>query len=462
MQTSAHEALDRGEYDGVREAHQKAKALRAEVDALGKSINRLVPAVLEELLRDLKSDALEARNQAILGLAEVGSPAMTALEVLVKSGTPEERERAKKAIQLVRKAEAMQTGVQELLKLQEDTGRWSYEAYHQDPGEPGGLPYGFQVGGTSIVGTALLLVAPDDKDVQAAVRRGLGFVFEALGHEKMTPRTQNAYDVRIWGHCFALEFLCHVRAHKMAREHANKVDEWITLLIKTIAEEESPGGGWNYASRGTPASFVTAPMIQSLLLARSQGEEVPEELFDRGRKVLENARMKDGAFVYAGKGNRNAVAKRGPGSLPGSASRSLVCETTLALLGGSSPEAIQFALDNFYKYWDDLDVRRGKAGTHVGPYAIASYYFYYAHRYCAQVIEMLPEEKRALERDRLAETILKTRSEDGTWNDRYAKLHKRSRNVGTAFVLLALLAEKTPLPPKLSDIKGKGRERREF
>ncbi|MBI4563714.1 MAG: hypothetical protein HY716_03350, partial [Planctomycetes bacterium] len=105
------------------------------------------------------------------------------------------------------KRDALRTAVQQLLKMQEDSGRWSYEAYHQDPGEPGRLPYGFQVGGTSIVGTALIFVAPDDKEVHAAVQRGLEFVLKALDHPKMAPLTKRRYDVRIWGHCFALEFL---------------------------------------------------------------------------------------------------------------------------------------------------------------------------------------------------------------------------------------------------------------
>ncbi|MBI4566757.1 MAG: hypothetical protein HY716_18940, partial [Planctomycetes bacterium] len=239
------------------------------------------------------------------------------------------------------------------------------------------------------------------------------------------------------------------------------VAEWIPRLVKAIAEEEHPKGGWNY-SGGVSGSFVTAPVVQSLLLAHSQGEEVPVELLSRSRKLLEAARMEDGAFVYAGSPKDRGVRALKGSSLGGSAGRSLVCETTLTLLGGSSAEAVQFALDNFYKHWDDLNIRRGKSGTHKGPYNIAPYYFYFAHRYAAQLIELLPVEIRSRERERLAETVFKTRAEDGTWNDRFRKLHNRSRNVGTAFAMLALLADKTPLPPKLSDIRGKDQGRREF
>ena len=58
---------------------------------------------------------------------------------------------------------------------------------------------------------------------------------------------------------------------------------------------------------------------------------------------------------------------------------------------------------------------------------------------------MLPEKNRAKERERLLETILKTRDDDGTWNDR---VFARSRNYGTAMIVLALLGDQAPLPPK--------------
>ena len=86
-----------------------------------------------------------------------------------------------------------------------------------------------------------------------------------------------------------------------------------------------------------------------------------------------------------------------------------------------------------------------KPGTHEGPYNIAPYYFYYAHYYAAQAIEMLPEKSRAKERDRLLEVVLKTRDEDGTWNDR---VFDRSKNYGTAMVVLALIGDKAPPPAK--------------
>src|SRR5262249_25450325 len=131
--------------------------------------------------------------------------------------------------------------------------------------------------------------------------------------------------------------------------------------------------------------------------------------------------------------------------LPGSSARSAVCETTLVLLGGGSIADVKKALDAFHEHWDELAKRHKKTGTHEGPYRIAPYYFYYGHRYAAQAIEMLPEKDRAKERERLLEVLLRTRDNDGTWNDR---VFKRTRNYGTSMAVLVLLADRTPPPAR--------------
>jgi hypothetical protein len=286
----------------------------------------------------------------------------------------------------------------------------------------------------------LLHAAPKDDEAQAAVRKGLSFVLKELVDPLMEPSTKEAYDVRVWGHAYALEFLCQVRAAKASRTQAKAIDEWIPKLVQTLVTEEIPDGGWNYSTRQYHAPFVTAPVVQALLWARSQGEKVPTEVLDRARKILEASRGKDGAFSYGGT-SRDGRADQ----LPGSAARSAVCETTLMLLGGGSSEDVQAALNTFHTHWDELAKRRAKTGTHEGPYGIAPYYFYYGHRYAAQAIQLLPAEKQAKERERLLAVILKTRDADGTWNDR---VFARSKNYGTAMIALAVLGERAPLPAK--------------
>jgi hypothetical protein len=335
------------------------------------------------------------------------------------------------------RAELIRTAVAELVKIQEN-GEWPYEGVVRVEGK---IPIGYRVGGTAIVAGTLLAAAPDDGEVRKAVARGLDFVLKGLQDPRMEPSTREAYDVRVWGHAYALEFLCRVRAAKAAGDSAKQVEEWVPRLVSTLVTEELDGGGWNYATRRRPASFVTAPVAQILLLARSQGEKVPDEVLARTRKVLEAGRAPSGAFAYTGKsGGREPDDK-----LPGSSARSAVCETTLLLLGGGSLDDLRKSIEIFHDNWDELANRRQKPGTHEGDYHIAPYYFYYGHRYAAQAVEMLPAKERNAHRDRLLRVLLKTRDGDGTWNDR---VFPRTRNYGTAMAVLLLLADQAPPPAR--------------
>jgi len=342
--------------------------------------------------------------------------------------------------------------VRELLKLQEDGGQWPYEcSIDRDEEEDDAIPIPFRVACTSIVAQTLLFAAPDDSKVQAAVQRALTFVLEQLDHPKMELSTEEQTpDFRVWGQGYALEFLCHARACKILGTHAKEVQEWIPRLVQALVEEEIPDGGWSYFDRNHSITCTIPPITQALLLARSQGEKVPDEIFQHVRTLLERFRTEEGGYLYPSIGNDYRDDEKpepdNAASLPGSAGRAGACEATLFLLGGSSIEAVRFSLANFFENSDQLEERRQQSGTHEGDHAIAPYYFYYSHRYTAQTIQMLPQKDRAKERERLLEIILKTRDEDGTWNDRDTT---RARYFGTAMVVLALLGDKAPLPPKL-------------
>jgi hypothetical protein len=121
----------------------------------------------------------------------------------------------------------------------------------------------------------------------------------------------------------------------------------------------------------------------------------------------------------------------------------LVTETTLALAGKSNAANIRAAIDAFIVHWEWLNKRRAQQGTHEPPYNIAPYYFYYAHYYAAQAVEMLPQRERAEYRRRINDLLMLTRREDGTWNDR---VFDRTANFGTAMAIMALMMPDTPPP----------------
>jgi len=53
-------------------------------------------------------------------------------------------------------------------------------------------------------------------------------------------------------------------------------------------------------------------------------------------------------------------------------------------------------------------------------------------------------------RQRMFDALLRTRDEDGTWDDR---VFHRTRNYGTSMAVLALLRDKAPLPKSWSNPK---------
>ncbi|MCA9297034.1 MAG: hypothetical protein KC983_10965, partial [Phycisphaerales bacterium] len=98
-------------------------------------------------------------------------------------------------------------------------------------------------------------------------------------------------------------------------------------------------------------------------------------------------------------------------------------------------------------HWDWLEQRRAKSGTHERPYGVAPYYFYYAHLAAAQAIECLPRSERREYRRRLHDLLMKTRDDNGTWNDR---VFPRSANYGTAMAVLTLRCPDIPAIPAWS------------
>jgi hypothetical protein len=263
--------------------------------------------------------------------------------------------------------------------------------------------------------------------------------------------------VRGWGHAYALAFLLRMREAKLVPESAQKtaaqaIPYLVEMLAKTAIAEP---GGWNYArgndpAAAAPSTFMTAPTLQILFEAAAAGEKVDAAVVEKALATLEAARLDSGAFQYG----VNPARKTGKGfeDVPGSIGRSPVCETTLYLAGRGSLERVRASLEAFFEHWQWLEVRRKQDKTHIPPYMIAPYYYFYAHRYAAQAIELLPEEDRPALRERLTKLLWAVREEDGGWNDR---VFPRSENFGTAMTLLALKSPTLRPPARWTSTKEK-------
>ncbi len=353
---------------------------------------------------------------------------------------------------------AIARAVEQLLKMPEGDGdQWPYESIYRE--DLGLIPVGYRVGGTAIVCLALFAAKGYSQDAarKAAVDKGVGFILSSLDVPRMQLDFVGNYDVRGWGHIYALQlFLSLADANALPATRRLEVTNKTAWLVDALCKSEIPlSGGWNYSRRGgykiphNPAStFMTAPALQTLFHAKARGYRLDEGVLDRAVAALERARSEAGAYEYESPRTSQAEVPESKLSMMGkvgsSAARAALIETTLLLAGRGDVERHRRAIGWFFAHWNDLALRKSETGTHLSPYGIAPYYFLFGHVYCAQAIEMLPdgEDKVAL-RTKLSAFLARSIDYDGTWNDRH---YDRSAGYGTAMAVLALRMPELPKP----------------
>ncbi|HEX6812997.1 MAG TPA: prenyltransferase/squalene oxidase repeat-containing protein [Planctomycetota bacterium] len=359
---------------------------------------------------------------------------------------------------------ASKKAIAAMLALQEgeDGDQWPYEGvYREDRAsreDQGQLPVGYRVGGTSIACLGLIGTPGyrGDEARKAAVARGLAFVLETLDAPRMQIEFIGTYDVRGWGHIYALELLLQLEDHGLVPPSAKDAAAKTKWLVKALVESAIPEtGGWNYSrpkgyqsAENRASTFMTAPALQALFHAKSRGHDVPDAVVTQALDALERSRAKPGGYAYGAPATSQAEVEEEKLSMmdktPSSAARAVVCETTLMLAGRGDPKRLDAAIDRFFAHWDDLAVRKSQTGTHIKPYGIAPYYFLFGHVYCAQGIEHLASaEKRDHLRAKMRTVLARSREGDGSWNDRQ---FGRSGGYGTAFALLTLHMPNLPKP----------------
>lgn len=347
-------------------------------------------------------------------------------------------------------------GVEILLEMQEGETKaeWPYEGVYRVART---IPVGYRAGGTAIAAAALLH-APglaEDESRQAALHRAMRFLVDSTDDLAMIHHVEATYDVRGWAYAYGLWFFAQAKAAKIIPDDlAPDIDKAMAFFIKGIEVTEipaggnNPGGGWNYARRGgfqgpgASSPFMTGATLQALFEAAKVGMPINDAMIERGLAALQASKMQSGAYVYSGR----ATARSSDG-VPGAVGRMLIAESTLFLASRATAADVRGALDAFIVHWDWLEQRRAKDGTHSPPYGVAPYYFFFAHHYAAQAIELLPQHERAEYRRRVTALLLQVREEGGGWNDR---TFPRSRNYGTAMAMLALMMPDLPRPASWS------------
>ncbi len=342
-------------------------------------------------------------------------------------------------------AEAITAGVSRLVAMQEKgpgsdiVAEWPYEGVYRVGGK---IPYGYRVGGTSIACLALMKAPGFAADTarKDAVSRAIDFVAKSKDEPLLSPQYDGGYDVRGWAHCYGLRFLIAAnKANAVSDAQKPAVDAAMAFYLDALAKTEIPQvGGWQYARSGGidvpcgTSPFMTAPCLMALVEAKASGLAVSDELIARTIQALEITRGDSGYVAY----NAQKQTRDDTKQIPGSIGRMCAVEVALAHAGKKDEKRLRFAVDKFFEFWPELEKRRKKSGTHLPPYNVAPYYFYYAFVHAAAAIEMLPEADRAELRAKFRETLFKSRDADGTWNDR---VFPRTASFGTAMSVLALM-----------------------
>jgi len=348
-------------------------------------------------------------------------------------------------------ADAVRVAVEKMVTMQEgpSQGEWPYQGVYRVGGK---IPFGYRIGGTSIVGEALLRVPGYDKspERQAAIARATAFVCAGITEPLLQVSTyQGGYDVRAWASCYGARFLLALERHHAIPDGMDAtVKKSLNWYLDSLQKFEIPQvGGWNYArdpGAETPSAtsgFMTPACLQTLYEAKAMGYPVDDAVVKRGLDALELCRTSDGNFTYATKSQARMQSRQ----IPGAVGRMVAGETALFLAGRSDQPTLQGAVEAFVRYWNELEKRRAKDGTHLPPYGVAPYYFWYAHYHAAQAVELLPEPQRTSLRNQLNWLLWQTRSQEGTWNDR---VFPRSAAYGSAMAVMSVVMPESFPPNK--------------
>jgi hypothetical protein len=233
----------------------------------------------------------------------------------------------------------------------------------------------------------------------------------------------------VWGAIYSIEFLAKLLDKDALKTKREAIRAKLKACIDGLSRMQVQDGGWAYYDKnlGRPNSFVTAPAILALTMAKKQGIDIPKDMIERAAKSLLAQRQSDGVFMY------KSGARQSP---EGSCARAPLCELALLLTGNSTKEKVQGAVDSFFKYRHILEKIKGQKGTHIGSGATAPYYFLMGHLYTARAIKALDKNVQGAYLTKLRDIMFGCQESDNSWWD--TPLEKDNKIYGTALGVLTL------------------------
>lgn len=225
----------------------------------------------------------------------------------------------------------------------------------------------------------------------------------------------------MYGHGFATLFLGEVYGMTGGggdTATARRVHETLVKAVRLIEQTQNEQGGWRYNPVPYDADIsVTICQVMALRSARNAGIEVAKETIDRAVEYVRRCQNPDGGFKYQ--------IETGASAWP----RSAAGVASLYYAGIYRDPAIERGIA--YLIREALPGRTNASRAH----------YFYGHYYAVQAMYLAGGEAWARWWPAIREELLRTQSEDGTWEDRSV-----GNAYGTAMALIILQMPKRYLP----------------
>ncbi|MBK1831961.1 terpene cyclase/mutase family protein [Verrucomicrobiaceae bacterium R5-34] len=276
----------------------------------------------------------------------------------------------------------------------------------------------------------------------AAIEKGEKWLLSVLPSQRSINRSAT---YNIWGHSYGLRALASLyRRYPDPAKRAEYVRH-AKIQIAKLQAYEDVNKGWGYYDfddktykpSGKIMSFTTATAVLALHDASTtMGIELPPVLMKRSLESLQEMRTTDFSYVY-GRGHRfrpRSAINRPAGSL----GRSQACNAASRVLGDEAvtDEVLRTWIDRLFERNGWLDIGRKRPIPHEAPAQVAGYFYFYAHYYAAECIEMLPENEQAQWKEKLAALMITKQEKNGSWWD--FPLYNYHYAYGTGYVLTIL------------------------
>jgi len=306
--------------------------------------------------------------------------------------------------------------------------------------------------------TALCMMALSKEDTSPAIHKSLEratrYMLKSI--PKVT-RADGQWVGNIWSHAYIIRGLLKVRP--IFPKMRSGIDAAINNQLKKLKTFSYRKGGWGYYDfsdpgklkistrkpSGSSTSFITGTCLIALAEAKEAGFAVPMTTVKGALANLIKQRNPDETFLYSEDhwiAPKNKISKKA-GSVGRTPNGLLALYNWQADKVGK--DKLNLAIDRLIRFDRWIDIGRKKPRPHESFFAIAGYFYYYAHYYGSQCLEHSNGDTQS-QAMKLAWMIVNKQEKNGSWFD--FPLYNYGDYYGTAFALMSLQAYEDTLLKK--------------